>query len=238
MPRKTRSRRTGRRCGAWRFNEAAARCRGKRRFIRQRMRVERCFNEAAARCRGKRRARSRVRRPARRFNEAAARCRGKRLPVRVLGEEHEASMRPRPDATENSGGDGSLGAVSAAASMRPRPDAAENVVRLLPHRGDGAASMRPRPDAAENEHLDAAVQVLGIASMRPRPDAAENLSRHPCTSAGYSRFNEAAARCRGKPTRTATWWRRPGRASMRPRPDAAENTAGRRAHRGRRGRLQ
>ena len=47
------------------------------------------------------------------------------------------------------------------------------------------------------KHLDT------LASMRPRPDAAEN-------SAGFGRpasrrgrgFNEAAARCRGKPARS------------------------------------
>ena len=40
---------------------------------------------------------------------------------------------------------------------------------------------------------------LSLASMRPRPDAAEN--RRPCsgTPPGRERFNEAAARCRGKP---------------------------------------
>ena len=37
------------------------------------------------------------------------------------------------------------------------------------------------------------------------------------------RFNEAAARCRGKRTREQTRVYRPRRASMRPRPDAAEN---------------
>ena len=88
--------------------------------------VERGFNEAAARCRGKR-GKFRPPRPCgRRFNEAAARCRGKRArgngaPNRV----EPASMRPRPDAAENPGMQGDALAASAA-SMRPRPDAAEN----------------------------------------------------------------------------------------------------------------
>ena len=38
-----------------------------------------------------------------------------------------------------------------------------------------------------------------LASMRPRPDAAENPTPAPATPAGTPGFNEAAARCRGKP---------------------------------------
>ena len=64
--------------------------------------------------------------------------------------------------------------------------------------------MRPRPDAAENRHLAAGDDLEGSvvdASMRPRPDAAEN--RPPTavqlSAVGSRRFNEAAARCRGKP---------------------------------------
>ena len=37
------------------------------------------------------------------------------------------------------------------------------------------------------------------ASMRPRPDAAENAARRRAICRGDSGFNEAAARCRGKP---------------------------------------
>ena len=38
-----------------------------------------------------------------------------------------------------------------------------------------------------------------VASMRPRPDAAENLPACQSVAAGdVRRFNEAAARCRGK----------------------------------------
>ena len=42
------------------------------------------FNEAAARCRGKRTYNNKALRHHRGFNEAAARCRGKRVPCRVL----------------------------------------------------------------------------------------------------------------------------------------------------------
>ena len=59
--------------------------------------------------------------------------------------------------------------------------------------------MRPRPDAAENcvNGLDQAVYGID-ASMRPRPDAAENAPCRPCLVYVSDRFNEAAARCRGK----------------------------------------
>ena len=63
---------------------------------------DQCFNEAAARCRGK------LRMPAgedsvhSRFNEAAARCRGKRKDAVARRRRQRASMRPRPDAAENS----------------------------------------------------------------------------------------------------------------------------------------
>ena len=59
--------------------------------------------------------------------------------------------------------------------------------------------------------------------MRPRPDAAENPRFRPGARPGTaSRFNEAAARCRGKPAQMAAVDLH-GVASMRPRPDAAEN---------------
>ena len=132
--------------------------------------------------------------------------------------------------------------------MRPRPDAAENrdfvdQVHDLDH-----ASMRPRPDAAENRRgLHISIQGGATASMRPRPDAAENLPRRRTARRGCRRFNEAAARCRGKPRAAPGGPRRLRRfneaaarcrgkphgavdddaetlaASMRPRPDAAEN---------------
>ena len=157
-----------------RFNEAAARCRGKHTPPRRgdgavvasmrprpdaaenggrgrRPRTSRrCFNEAAARCRGKPGGRPDPARPPPGFNEAAARCRGK-LPASrpVFAGRFEASMRPRPDAAENSRPTGRV-VFRRQASMRPRPDAAENSLTLDPFRGHGRASMRPRPDAAEN----------------------------------------------------------------------------------------
>ena len=42
-------------------------------------------------------------------------------------------------------------------------------------------------------------ELAGRASMRPRPDAAENWAALPGRVTGISGFNEAAARCRGKP---------------------------------------
>ena len=59
------------------------------------------FNEAAARCRGKHPSRAGRPAGASGFNEAAARCRGKRRHVVVAGMRGLASMRPRPDAAEN-----------------------------------------------------------------------------------------------------------------------------------------
>ena len=62
-----------------------------------------------------------------------------------------------------------------------------------------------------------------LASMRPRPDAAENVHDHGDQRGGAGCFNEAAARCRGKPgdDGVSPAWQD---ASMRPRPDAAENS--------------
>ena len=61
------------------------------------------------------------------------------------------------------------------------------------------------------------------ASMRPRPDAAEN-PRYCCDRFMLLlRFNEAAARCRGKHALEGGGVMSVTHASMRPRPDAAEN---------------
>ena len=86
------------------------------------------------------------------------------------------------------------------ASMRPRPDAAENKRGSASGTGPPAASMRPRPDAAENIH-ERVQEVMRRyrASMRPRPDAAENRRRTTTATCSTAGFNEAAARCRGKP---------------------------------------
>ena len=60
------------------------------------------FNEAAARCRGKPTSAPRLRPGRPRFNEAAARCRGKRKRSQTIpAGDQAASMRPRPDAAEN-----------------------------------------------------------------------------------------------------------------------------------------
>ena len=95
-----------------------------------------------------------------------------------------------------------------------------------PEPADGrqvAASMRPRPDAAENFSAQLLSCATWIASMRPRPDAAENRGAPTSTLDRRRRgFNEAAARCRGKPGGRGRGERRAD-ASMRPRPDAAEN---------------
>ena len=99
-----------------RFNEAAARCRGKRPLgpVSPSSYIG-CFNEAAARCRGKRQPAAGGHGRTDGFNEAAARCRGK------------LSLGSSADR------------VTTAASMRPRPDAAENALR----RGRGVVNADP-----------------------------------------------------------------------------------------------
>ena len=77
MPRKTRQPTRSSMACPRRFNEAAARCRGKLAVRRPSGAAAAGFNEAAARCRGKQRDPLRGRDRGRRFNEAAARCRGK-----------------------------------------------------------------------------------------------------------------------------------------------------------------
>ena len=64
---------------------------------------------------------------------------------------------------------------------------------------------------------------LWLASMRPRPDAAENIRCTAFNRWNRARFNEAAARCRGKLEVRMRRSQPIGIASMRPRPDAAEN---------------
>ena len=93
----------------------------------------------------------------------------------------------------------------AAASMRPRPDAAENLRDPACAMAGISASMRPRPDAAENPAAAVWRRALAAgASMRPRPDAAENHGPPSLTASRAACFNEAAARCRGKPKSEAT----------------------------------
>ena len=132
------------------------------------------------------------------FNEAAARCHGKQPAAPPAEGERQASMRPRPDATENFRAGTSL-YRRLTASMRPRPDATENGGAPAPQRPDPVASMRPRPDATEN---DGSLRQRGRgavgASMRPRPDATENTDDPDDSGPRRHRFNEAAARCHGK----------------------------------------
>ena len=66
---------------------------------------------------------------------------------------------------------------------------------------EAVASMRPRPDAAENRSARTTSTRAAVASMRPRPDAAENRAGAGNSIRRRRRFNEAAARCRGKPRR-------------------------------------
>ena len=110
--------------------------------------------------------------------------------------------------------------------MRPRPDAAENGAEGGGQGREERASMRPRPDAAEN----GGGQGGGRRNTRRFNEAAARCRGKPRKKPNHPprqcSFNEAAARCRGKHGR---WRRVPsllGLASMRPRPDAAENGAG------------
>ena len=83
------------------------------------------------------------------FNEAAARCRGKPTLTAGVIIDAIASMRPRPDAAENSPSrkdatPSSTGFNEAAARCRGKRPVCVAVSRQR------TASMRPRPDAAEN----------------------------------------------------------------------------------------
>ena len=55
----------------------------------------------------------------------------------------------------------------------------------------------------KTERADVGDPGAAGASMRPRPDAAENAWEFVQAGADFNRFNEAAARCRGKHTMTA-----------------------------------
>ena len=110
----------------------------------------------------------------------------------------------------------------------------------MPRKTSVRSSARPRGQSCFNE---AAARCRGKpgaeplrspapgtrASMRPRPDAAENLVGDDAKQAvAEGRFNEAAARCRGKPVGATSFPSHSHAASMRPRPDAAENRPDRR----------
>ena len=188
-----------------RFNEAAARCRGKTMVVR---RGRTCVSSASMRprpdaaekqdgqsgCGGllvaasmrprpdaaeKLTSVARTPRKSSGFNEAAARCRGKTLTKWLESLRRvRASMRPRPDAAEKR---------PAACPRRGRRggfnEAAARCRGKTPRGGAGGAcghraSMRPRPDAAEKRRprRRRARREVG-ASMRPRPDAAEKRRR-------------------------------------------------------------
>ena len=102
-----------------------------------------------------------------------------------------------PRKTGEAGGAAAHGRTPA--SMRPRPDAAENseVHRELHMEWAGfneaAARCRGKRPRGRRRRDGRAV-----ASMRPRPDAAENGRIEEVTPPKLAGFNEAAARCRGK----------------------------------------
>ena len=134
------------------------------------------FNEAAARCRGKLRPRRTNQRRSCRFNEAAARCRGKRrLDLLCRRGGIEASMRPRPDAAENA-----ASPRSAACQMRCFNEAAARCRGKPAASPSGCPAAAPRFNEAAARCRGKRVKVMSDyqprdASMRPRPDAAENL---------------------------------------------------------------
>ena len=102
MPRKTGDFVRPAGAAGFRFNEAAARCRGKHgRRAAGRGSGERASMRPRPDAAENGRCATRSGRPARGFNEAAARCRGKREHAKDLAEGKVASMRPRPDAAEN-----------------------------------------------------------------------------------------------------------------------------------------
>ena len=121
----------------WSFNEAAARCRGKRAGLPPRSRGAapasmRPRPDAAEN--GSRKICSPVSR--RRFNEAAARCRGKRRRRAAAGSRPAASMRPRPDAAENGravapNADRQPSFNEAAARCRGKPAPGDHDLRLV-----------------------------------------------------------------------------------------------------------
>ena len=132
------------------------------------------------------------------FNEAAARCRGKPTLGRGFGPARNASMRPRPDAAENSWRDRTR--------IAPRWGFNEAAARC---RGKlGPAADHHRPHTCFNE---AAARCRG------------KRLRQGVVAGCVSCFNEAAARCRGKRWKSECLASGHVRASMRPRPDAAEN---------------
>ena len=118
---------------------------------------------------------------------------------------HGASMRPRPDAAENTpagiaAGRPARGFNEAAARCRGKPSLEHPLVTRM-NRFQAGEGFNEAAARCRGKRPDRPRQRLGPppASMRPRPDAAENGSQvHPGGSPATG-FNEAAARCRGKP---------------------------------------
>ena len=115
-------------------------------------RPRRCFNEAAARCRGKRRWR-----PAHAARRLVASMRPRPdaaengvQPVAVRRRHAAASMRPRPDAAENGRKRGRLRWAAASFNEAAARCRGKQRTMLAAYESQVAASMRPRPDAAEN----------------------------------------------------------------------------------------
>ena len=185
--------------------------------------AQRSFNEAPAKCRGKRPKDGASQFPSSSFNEAPAKCRGKHVAIHHFGQGGElASMRPQRNAGENRQAV-PVQPVRRRASMRPQRNAGENRCPPLVERTDDVASMRPQRNAGENFAGTARKrESYWVASMRPQRNAGENVvaglqpprcdhaSMRPQRNAGENEgirrrflcdpdgFNEAPAKCRGK----------------------------------------
>ncbi len=70
---------------------------------------------------------------------------------------------------------------------------------LSSFRGSYPASMRPQQNAAEDAFHSATRLRRKIASMRPQQNAAEDTACKRGRRARSDRFNEAAAKCCGRP---------------------------------------
>ena len=158
------------------------------------------------------------------FNEAPAKCRGKRR-ICNLGERGwKASMRPQRNAGENSVEIG-IEDIVLPASMRPQRNAGENSAILDLLRPTERASMRPQRNAGENVLPPGKAPSSTRASMRPQRNAGENIGHHGLLSVDTGCFNEAPAKCRGKPHQRRTQLLPYPHASMRPQRNAGENTS-------------
>ncbi len=135
------------------------------------------------------------------FNEAPAKCRGKHSRHRIpQGKAHHASMRPQRNAGENFRAGVPPPNATARASMRPQRNAGENAPPPAASRSTRAASMRPQRNAGENVSVLAEGGLRRSASMRPQRNAGENRIGRHAHGRRDSCFNEAPAKCRGKPS--------------------------------------